>query len=415
MSARLGLLEWWQLGQIDQAAERMERSFQILSKEVPDADVATLASDLGRLHFFAGRTELSMERVEFALPLAEGLELPDVLSHALNTKALLMMGEGRRHEADALLKKALEVALEHDQVQAALRAYVNLSVLAGVERDQYEEALGYERDGLSLARKFGDRGMQTFLMAHQVSMYWLMGRWDEALEVTGEILNPREAPDAMAAAQVAGWVRMLILIDRGQVEEAFSQWWLFESLEDSGDVQLGTLLAGVKAARARAAGRHREAMELAMEGVNRTTHLSFGHANMRALIAEALVAAIEIRDREVVEDLLRRVSDRQPGSLAPFIHGLAARARAQLAWWEGEADAGARASRAAEATFRQIGNPYWLGVTLLERAEWLASQGSEDEARSAFDEAREIFERLRATPWVERAARVGPVAVEAAR
>ena len=47
---------------------------------------------------------------------------------------------------------------------------------------------------------------------------------------------------------------------------------------------------------------------------------------------------------------------------------------------------------------------FWLAETLLERAEWLSSQGRGDEAEPSLTEARGIFEQLKATPWAERAA-----------
>jgi hypothetical protein len=50
--------------------------------------------------------------------------------------------------------------------------------------------------------------------------------------------------------------------------------------------------------------------------------------------------------------------------------------------------------------------PFEAGVTLLELGEWLAEQGRYEEAAPALAEAREIFERLKARPWLERLAQV---------
>jgi hypothetical protein len=44
-------------------------------------------------------------------------------------------------------------------------------------------------------------------------------------------------------------------------------------------------------------------------------------------------------------------------------------------------------------------------VVLVEHGEWLAGRGRDDDAEPLLAEAREIFERLRATPWLERATR----------
>jgi hypothetical protein len=78
------------------------------------------------------------------------------------------------------------------------------------------------------------------------------------------------------------------------------------------------------------------------------------------------------------------------------VHALRLRAR----------EAGDANGLAAAATrFRALDNPFWLGVTLLERAEAL---GAGAEATSLHAEARDIFERLEATPWLERCDRLAP-------
>ena len=81
----------------------MEDAFAVLAGDEPDADVAMLAAQLGRIHFFAGDRPLASERIESALDIAEALSLPDVLSSALNTKSLIL--QHRPHEGEALLVK----------------------------------------------------------------------------------------------------------------------------------------------------------------------------------------------------------------------------------------------------------------------------------------------------------------------
>jgi hypothetical protein len=48
--------------------------------------------------------------------------------------------------------------------------------------------------------------------------------------------------------------------------------------------------------------------------------------------------------------------------------------------------------------------PFDLAVTLLEHAEWLSGQGRATETAAPLAEAVDIFERLRARPWLDRAA-----------
>ena len=56
----------------------------------------------------------------------------------------------------------------------------------------------------------------------------------------------------------------------------------------------------------------------------------------------------------------------------------------------------------AISSLRALGEPHWLATGLLEQAEWLVDQGRSDEAAPLLGEARETFERLRATPSLAR-------------
>jgi hypothetical protein len=61
----------------------------------------------------------------------------------------------------------------------------------------------------------------------------------------------------------------------------------------------------------------------------------------------------------------------------------------------------------AVALLRESDRRVALAMTLVEQAEWLAGRGRDGDAEPLLAEAREIFERLQATPWL---ARLGAVA-----
>jgi hypothetical protein len=46
--------------------------------------------------------------------------------------------------------------------------------------------------------------------------------------------------------------------------------------------------------------------------------------------------------------------------------------------------------------------PFWVAVTLLEHAEVLVRTGRAEETEPLLAEADEIFEQLRAEPWLKR-------------
>ena len=61
----------WDLGRIEDGLDRMNRSYELLAQEEPDADLAALAAQLGRFLFFAGHRDAATERIEAALAMAE--------------------------------------------------------------------------------------------------------------------------------------------------------------------------------------------------------------------------------------------------------------------------------------------------------------------------------------------------------
>jgi hypothetical protein len=62
--------------------------------------------------------------------------------------------------------------------------------------------------------------------------------------------------------------------------------------------------------------------------------------------------------------------------------------------------------------FRELAVTFYLAVTELESSEWLVAQGRGEEAEPLVAEAREIFERLEAKPWLERLMQLSPIGRE---
>ena len=69
---------------------------------------------------------------------------------SLNTAGLIAAQHGRWEQGYALIRRALEIALENDKSAEALRAYNNLGDTLD-RRDRYEEALAMLTPGLALA------------------------------------------------------------------------------------------------------------------------------------------------------------------------------------------------------------------------------------------------------------------------
>ena len=78
------------------------------------------------------------------------------------------------------------------------------------------------------------------------------------------------------------------------------------------------------------------------------------------------------------------------------------RFQTRLAALHGEKDGVESGFKGAAGLFREMVFPFYLAATLLEHAEWLSREGRSEEARPLLSDAREIFERLEARPWLQR-------------
>ena len=109
-----------------------------------------------------------MAPIEAALKIGETLGLPEVVSQALNTKGMVAGLRSHPVEAKALLRMALEGALEHDLPQSALRAYINLGAVLAFT-DDLRAAIEATDNGAALARKVGDHFWERALFAAPIS------------------------------------------------------------------------------------------------------------------------------------------------------------------------------------------------------------------------------------------------------
>ena len=408
VAARLGEVEW-QTGRLDDALERMERAYGVLSGDQPDDDLATLAAQLGRLYWFHGDVPRAAERVESALEIAETLWLPEIVAQALITKGIVADSLGRSEESIALLKHALELALENDLPWAALRAYTNLGDTLA-RRERFEEALANQRAAIALAGRVGETFWDR--MSHSDSVYVLAatGAWDEALSAADTVLADSEG------GYIWGLLGLVpeVYVPRGAIDQAKDLLALLARAESSADVQERSAYAAAKAAVLRATGSPGDALAAADAALGDLATLGATSQPIRFAFAEALESVFELGDLDRVEQLITQIDGLRPRERSAFLRSQAARFRALVAAARSEDEGVEQGFKTAEQILREHGMPFRLAVVELEHAEWLLGQGRSDEAEPLLSEARKIFDGLQAKPWLERATQAAPAAEVAA-
>src|SRR5215469_5480847 len=407
LAARLGDIDHEE-GRLAEDVDRMEQAFAVLSQDEPDEDLATLAATLGKLHFFKVNMDIARSRLETALDIAEPLALPEVISQALNTKAVVGLFQGRVEENTALLRHALEIAVDHDLSTAALRAYVNLAESLH-RRDRYEESLEKYQEGIALARRVGNRLWEVALIGDRMFPLFVSGHWHEALQSAAEI------PEAgLARGDILGPVLALpaIHVARGNLPEAQHVLSVCARFESSDDIQERAAYAVGRAVVLRAEDHLNRALEAADEAISLGRRIAPDGHMFKMGLDLGLDIAFDTHALAKVEEILAVIEGLRPGEITPGLQGIAARARARLAVHGGERDLAESMFKSAAAMFRELGMPLWVATTLTEQAEWLRREGRAQQADQIGEEAATIFERLEAKPWLRRVTGATPPPAE---
>jgi tetratricopeptide (TPR) repeat protein len=309
------------------------------------------------------------------------------------------MRRNRLEEARILLEGALAGAVIEDFPSAAARAFNNLSVVHE-SCDRYPEALAATQRGIELARRIGDRVWEGQMLAGEISTLVQVGRWNEALERGAEL-------EGTELAGVAVQLVPLVEVDclRGRPEQARARLDRHPGF-DQEDTQTRTTYTAQGAMLLRAEGKPRAALEALEQNLAQSLdELGVRFLPVKLTLIEAMGAAWDLGDNAKVEELLGIVDGFRPGDRPRLLVAHAARFRARLAPTPVEAET--EFKRAVEL-FDDMGIVFWRAATQLERAEWMMEQDHVTEARPLLDEATELFVRLEAAPWIERARQILP-------
>jgi class 3 adenylate cyclase/tetratricopeptide (TPR) repeat protein len=388
-----------QLGNREEAEERLARAYEALADGSDDEAFAEVAVKWAEIAYLGGDDERALRLADAALPIAEGKRLGRELVSALNTKANLLAAQGRPEESNALLKHAVELAVDQDLGREATRGFFNLadSMMADARFADAEQLL--ER-GLALARRRGDRQDERQLLAQGILPQIVLGRWDDALTSDSAL---RQRSDDLWAFQSVTHVPH-ILVPRGDRAALEA---LLPMLEQ--EAEWAELMMMAKACRAmirREAGEAKAALPDARDASLASISNSMSHTPLE--FGEAVECALAANEPGVIAELLGLVDKLQPVQLLPLLDAEAARARAHLTAFDGDATTAAQWFRRAIDLFRELSTPFYLARAQLQYAELL---GDAADGRAIRDESAAVFEALGAVPWLTRARSLASEAV----
>lgn len=346
---------------------------------------ANLLASLSRAFMRTGQPARSVETADLALDLAEHLDLERLVAETFNNKGSSLGYMGRRREGQALLLAAVEVAHAGGFVAAEIRALSN----SGAGSDDPREGRAAYVAARDLALRVGNRNMARW--AGEAASYaaWVLADgWDAILAESdsGSADDPGSPLDKARHAAILGIFKSA----RGESTDAELATLEAMSTQVS-DHYAAAAAHSLRGSRAFDRGDYAEAVD---ESLLATEDVELA----RYFLEDALRAAVWGHDLARAREVAERLdADRSTGT-AMAASRLAA--RAGVAALEGRLDEAIAGYREAMSLLRSIGADFPLASLALDFVQVVG--GSHPAAREAAAEARPIFERIKARPYLER-------------
>ncbi|MGH3413318.1 MAG: helix-turn-helix transcriptional regulator [Marmoricola sp.] len=175
----------WRLCRQPEASRYAESALDA-AQEVGGAALARALAEMANCRYHDQDLPGAARCADEAVALGESLDLPDVVSDALDTKACVVAD--MRGEWEPLMRRALQVGVARRADAAAGRAFANLLEILSKGRRLQEAAAVYE-EGIAYCEEHDIATYGVCMTAHHAEVVLLLGRWDEALELSRGVLD----------------------------------------------------------------------------------------------------------------------------------------------------------------------------------------------------------------------------------
>jgi class 3 adenylate cyclase/tetratricopeptide (TPR) repeat protein len=365
-----------------EVAEAAEREFADLW---PDPAIAAIKANLARAVGQFGDNRRAIALADEVLEVAEHGDYPDLLCRMLIGKGAALGAVGRLREGVAVIRAGEEIARQQGLTERILEALTVRGFVLG-EIDNVEAYRCY-REGLDLARRVGHRSLTHGFINNVGYTSFLTGDWDYGLSEMDAVL----AEDLDSTTRT--WIlsnELIIRVARGEhVKDRLDE--LDQLAARHTDPQIAAAPMDTKANAAQAAGRLQDARRhwLASAGVSSYAPASY---------YQAARPALWLGDLEGVKSSLAGLEE--TGFHGPVVEARRATLRAGIAALEGRTADALAGYKAALAVWRSLRVVWEEALTGLDMATVL--DPTIPEVRAVAESSGEIFQRLGATPYVER-------------
>jgi tetratricopeptide (TPR) repeat protein len=323
------------------------------------------------------------------------------LAGLFQTRGLYLAMDGQYSEAAVYYRESARLATQAGDSLALGHALLNLSFVqvAADPADAAEAA----RTAAGHLRRTGARKALAIAIANLAQPLLMLGDWDAAEAELTQAADSDGLTDHELLACYRAWLAAL----RGDAATAQTILAALPDLRASEDPQDKSLVLLMGAFTGAARRQPQEVLCHARGTLTHVDTLGISHEYFRWAWALAARTACDLGDTDTTGELLAMLDGCQPDRLPPMLRAERDLVRARLAAYHGD-PATAGMFTAAISSVRQHGSPYHLAHGLLDHAEYLLARQDSDAAAAAISEAREITERLRCQPLLDRADTIQP-------
>ena len=383
----------WRQGEGARARTLAAEGVSILEGEPPGPERVDAYNEVGRLCMVAAEFDAAIRHADDAIHSAQELALQRPVVRALVNRGVSRCHLGDHDSGIDDLRSAQRLALELGLGLETIPTYANLAWSLG-DTDGPEEALRLASEGVEFAERRGLAFPVAMVKTIKAEFLFKLGRWDETLELTDELLEWERTHRASQIRVRAARERCRVLLLRGQAEAAAAS--LEELLSDArraGDPQTVIPVLALGASIELARGQPAAAIELAREIL--TVDASDYRLRETAVTVRVLTRCGAFDDAEAQMHGLTPTAPRHRAVLTS--------ARAVMTEARGELAGGATLHRAAAEAWSGLGDVVERAWALLGEGRCLAQLGDGDAATDRLRDAREAFVAFGAETWIGEA------------
>ncbi|MFY9934349.1 MAG: hypothetical protein WAK82_40720, partial [Streptosporangiaceae bacterium] len=386
------------------ARERLTAAVEVL-QAAPDADAVLALEQLATLEVFAGSPDAGRLSAE-ALFLGQDLDVrPGLLSSLLLMRGIYVSIGQRRPQAMAYFREAARLATLDGDTSLLGRALVNLADTQAVTDPA--AAAEAARTAAGHLRRTGARDILAVATMNLAEALLQLGDWDAAGEVLTQLHTQLADSQVLARVDSLACYRGWLVALRGDTATAETMLAGLRDVRVSEDPQDRSMVETAEAFTAAARGESGQALRHTRAVLSHAPALGISHEYQRWSWPLAARCAHDLGDRTATRELLAMIDSHPPGHLAPMLRAERDLVRVRLAASDGD-DADPAAFAAAITGLREHSTPYHLAHGLLDQAGYLIGRGDDSAAAAAVTEARDIGQRLRCQPLLDRAAAMTP-------